>query len=86
MIPSDLYIFGDISIIKGLLAVLLTSFSLYVLIGGTQRIVKVIEKVVAQQPWGPVQIKAKDTVVQILSQIAETNILKPYERILGIYI
>jgi serine protease Do len=41
--------------------------------------VKIIEKVVAQQPWGPVQVKAKDTVVQILSQIAETNILKPYE-------
>ncbi len=44
-----------------------------------QQEVKVIEKVVAQQPWGPVQTKAKDTVVQILSQIAETNILKPYE-------
>ncbi len=41
--------------------------------------IKVIEKVVTQQPWGPVQIKAKDTVVQILSQIAEVNILKPYE-------
>ncbi len=41
--------------------------------------VQVIEKVVVQQPWGPVQTKAKDTVVQIIAQISEVNILKPFE-------
>ena len=46
MIPSDVNAFGDISIVKVFLAVILTSFSIYVLVGGTQRIVKIIEKVV----------------------------------------
>lgn len=41
--------------------------------------VQVIEKVVVQQPWGPVQTKSKNTVVQIIAQIAEINILKPFE-------
>jgi AGCS family alanine or glycine:cation symporter len=46
MIPSDWNVFSDVSIVKVSLAVILTSFALYVLLGGTQRIVKVIEKVV----------------------------------------
>lgn len=40
--------------------------------------VQVIEKVVAQQPWADVQSKIKDTVVRIIAQTAETNILQPY--------
>ncbi len=46
MIPSDWNVFGNVSIVKAVLAVLLTSFALYILIGGTQRIVKVIERIV----------------------------------------
>lgn len=42
---------------------------------GTQ----VIERIVAAQPWSEVQKLAKDTVVQIIAQTAEINILKPYE-------
>ncbi|MFT6765440.1 MAG: serine protease Do [Alteromonas naphthalenivorans] len=41
--------------------------------------VKIIEKMVSAQPWGHVQTKAKDTVVQIIAQTAEVNLLKPYE-------
>lgn len=31
-----------------------------------------------QQPWAQVQEKARNTVVQVISQTAETNILQPY--------
>lgn len=41
--------------------------------------VKVIEKMVSGQPWAHVQTQAKDTVVQIIAQTAEINLLKPYE-------
>jgi serine protease Do len=41
--------------------------------------VKVIEKMVSAQPWRHVQTLAKDTVVQIIAQTAEVNLLKPYE-------
>jgi serine protease Do len=41
--------------------------------------IKVIEKVVTQQPWATVQTQAKDTVVQVIAQTAEINLLKPYE-------
>jgi len=41
--------------------------------------VKVIEKIVSGQPWAQVQRKAKNTVVQIIAQTAEINLLKPYE-------
>src|SRR3989338_3174875 len=41
--------------------------------------IQVVEKVVVQQPWGAVQTQVKDTVVQIIAQTAEINILKPYE-------
>ena len=41
--------------------------------------IKVIEKMVSGQPWAHVQTQAKDTVVQIIAQTAETNLLKPYE-------
>lgn len=40
--------------------------------------VKVIEKVVASQPWTEVQAAAKDTVVRIIAQQAEPNLLEPY--------
>lgn len=40
--------------------------------------VKVVEKVVAQQPWADVQEKAKDAVVQIIAQTAEVDLLQPY--------
>ncbi len=46
MIPSDWYLYGDISIVKLVLGFILASFSMYILLGGTKRIVKVIEKVV----------------------------------------
>ncbi len=39
---------------------------------------RVIEKMVAQQPWAAVQEKARDTVVQVISQTAEVNILQPF--------
>lgn len=32
-----------------------------------------------QQPWAQVQEKARNTVVQVISQTAETNILEPYK-------
>lgn len=41
--------------------------------------VKVIERVVAQQPWGQVQDETGDTVVRIMAQRIESNILRPYE-------
>lgn len=41
--------------------------------------VKVIERVTAQQPWGQVQEKTKDTVVHIIAQRTDSNILRPYE-------
>lgn len=41
--------------------------------------VTVVEKMVSSQPWANVQIQAKDTVVQIIAQTAEINLLKPYE-------
>ncbi len=40
--------------------------------------VKVIEKIHTQQPWAAVQEKARDTVVQVISQTAEVNILQPF--------
>lgn len=39
---------------------------------------RVIEKMVAQQPWADVQEKARDTVVQVIVQTAEVNILQPF--------
>jgi len=44
-----------------------------------QKEVQVIEKVVAQQPWADVQGVIKDTVVRIISQTAEVNLLQPYK-------
>ena len=41
--------------------------------------VKIVEKIVSGQPWAQVQTQAKDTVVQIIAQTAEVNLLKPYE-------
>lgn len=41
--------------------------------------VKVVERMVSSQPWAAVQTQAKDTVVQVIAQTAEINILKPYE-------
>lgn len=41
--------------------------------------VKVVEKMVSAQPWAHVQTQAKNTVVQIIAQTAEINLLKPYE-------
>lgn len=40
--------------------------------------VNVIEKVVTAQPWAEVQLAAKDTVVRIIAQQAEPNLLEPY--------
>lgn len=40
---------------------------------------QVVERVVAAQPWSDVQKLANDTVVQIIAQTAEINLLKPYE-------
>lgn len=40
--------------------------------------VNVIEKVVSAQPWGHIQGKIKDTVVRIIAQQAEPNLLEPY--------
>lgn len=39
---------------------------------------KVVEKVVSRQPWVEVQNAAKDTVVRIISQHTEFNLLEPY--------
>lgn len=39
---------------------------------------RVIEKIVAQQPWADVQAKARDTVVQLIVQTADVNILQPF--------
>lgn len=41
--------------------------------------VKIIERVTAQQPWGQVQEGTSDTVVRIIAQRIESNILRPYE-------
>lgn len=41
--------------------------------------VQVVEKVVTQQPWSQVQPYIKDTVVRIIAQTVETNILQPYK-------
>ena len=41
--------------------------------------VKVIERVTAQQPWGQVQEGTSDTVVHIIAQRTDVNILRPYE-------
>ncbi|NBP14958.1 serine protease [bacterium] len=41
--------------------------------------VQVVEKVVTQQPWADVQPLIKDTVVRIIAQTVETNILQPYK-------
>lgn len=41
--------------------------------------VQVVERVVAQQPWAGVQKGLKDTVVRIISQTAEVNLLQPYK-------
>lgn len=38
----------------------------------------VIEKVVMQQPWTLVQEKARDTIVQVIVQTADINILQPF--------
>lgn len=46
---------------------------------GSKKNIKVVEKVVSLQPWAAVQAQAKDTVVQIIAQTAEINLLKPYE-------
>ena len=46
MLPTEYRVYGDISLIKILLACILTSFSMYILLGGTRRIVKAIEKIV----------------------------------------
>lgn len=46
MLPTSFRLYGDISPIKVAVAFILTSFSLYILIGGTRRIVKAIEKIV----------------------------------------
>lgn len=40
--------------------------------------VKVVEKVVSAQPWAEVQTALKDTVVRIIAQQAEPNLLEPY--------
>ncbi len=39
---------------------------------------RVVEKIVAQQPWAAVQEKARDTVVQVIVQSMEVNILQPF--------
>ena len=41
--------------------------------------VQIVERVVAQQPWAGVQREIKDTVVRIISQTAEVNLLQPYK-------
>lgn len=43
-----------------------------------QQEIKVVEKVVSAQPWADVQAIAKDTVVRIIAQQAEPNLLEPY--------
>lgn len=40
---------------------------------------QIVEKVIAQQPWAGVQDLIKDTVVRIIAQTAETNLLQPYK-------
>ncbi len=45
----------------------------------SQKEVHVVEKVVAQQPWANVQGLIKDTVVRIIAQTAEVNLLQPYK-------
>lgn len=40
--------------------------------------IKVVEKVVSSQPWTHVQGMIKDTVVRIIAQQAEPNLLEPY--------
>lgn len=46
MIALDSNLFGDISTVKLAFATILALFSLYVVVGGTERIVKLIEKIV----------------------------------------
>jgi len=54
-----------------------------VLLQGDQRPLMVNKEVVPTQPangslWGAIQARAKDTVVQVFSQIAEIDLLQPY--------
>jgi serine protease Do len=37
-----------------------------------------VEKVVSNEPWRPVQERVKDTVVQVFSQVCETDLCKPF--------
>ncbi len=41
--------------------------------------IKIIEKVVTSQPWAQIQDKSRDTVVQVIAQTAEIDILQPYK-------